>query len=85
MVKKHTTPTPHDSVFKAFLTDPDTARDFLTIHLPPALLAVCDLDTLQLSSGSFIEEHLCAVVLNGRKICAENAHFKISLLRFFYG
>ena len=58
MVKKHTTPTPHDSVFKAFLTDPDTARDFLTIHLPPALLAVCDLDTLQLSSGSFIEEHL---------------------------
>ena len=58
MMKKHITPTPHDSVFKAFLTDPDTARDFLTIHLPPALLAVCDLDTLQLSSGSFIEEHL---------------------------
>ena len=57
-MKKHTTPTPHDSVFKAFLTDPDTARDFLTIHLPPALLAVCDLTTLQLSPGAFIEEHL---------------------------
>lgn len=58
MMKKHTVPTPHDSVFKAFLTDPDTARDFLMIHLPPALLAVCDLDTLQLASGSFIEESL---------------------------
>ncbi|WP_413465846.1 Rpn family recombination-promoting nuclease/putative transposase [Plesiomonas shigelloides] len=57
-MKKHTVPTPHDSVFKAFLTDPDTARDFLMIHLPPALLAVCDLDTLQLASGSFIEESL---------------------------
>lgn len=56
--QKHSVPTPHDSVFKAFLTDPDTARDFLTIHLPPALLAVCDLDSLKLAPGSFIEESL---------------------------
>ena len=56
--QKHSVSTPHDSVFKAFLTDPDTARDFLTIHLPPVLLAECDLDTLKLAPGSFIEESL---------------------------
>ncbi|WP_208952121.1 Rpn family recombination-promoting nuclease/putative transposase, partial [Rahnella sp. ChDrAdgB13] len=55
---KKTTPTPHDAVFKTFLTHPETARDFLQIHLPPALLAVCDLSTLQLASGSFVEEDL---------------------------
>ncbi len=26
--------TPHDSLFKAFMTVPETARDFLDIHLP---------------------------------------------------
>ncbi|MGF6189950.1 hypothetical protein ABIE12_001267 [Serratia sp. 509] len=35
---KKTTPTLHDAVFKQFLTHPDTARDFLEFHLPPALL-----------------------------------------------
>ncbi|OWY38906.1 ISNCY family transposase [Xenophilus sp. AP218F] len=49
---------PHDLVFKQFLTDPATARDFLAIHLPPALRALCDLDTLRLESGSFIEPEL---------------------------
>ena len=57
-MKKSITPTPHDAVFKTFLSHPETARDFLQIHLPPALLQVCDLDTLQLASGSFIEDDL---------------------------
>ncbi|MBV8648823.1 Rpn family recombination-promoting nuclease/putative transposase, partial [Paludibacterium sp.] len=35
--------TPHDAVFKQFLTDPATARDFLDIYLPPAVHGVCDL------------------------------------------
>ncbi len=52
------TPTPHDAAFRQFLTQPDIARDFMTIHLPPALLAICDLDTLKLESGSFVEEDL---------------------------
>ncbi|MCU5772531.1 Rpn family recombination-promoting nuclease/putative transposase [Erwiniaceae bacterium BAC15a-03b] len=52
------TPTPHDAVFKQFLTRTETARDFLEIHLPPALLARCDLKTLKLESGSFIEREL---------------------------
>lgn len=53
-----TTTMPHDAVFKQFLTHPETARDFLEIHLPEHLLEVCDLNSLQLASGSFIEEKL---------------------------
>ncbi|WP_312061544.1 Rpn family recombination-promoting nuclease/putative transposase [Pantoea septica] len=50
--------TPHDAVFKTFLAHPRTARDFLTLHLPPELLALCDLSTLKLESGSFVEDDL---------------------------
>jgi predicted transposase/invertase (TIGR01784 family) len=55
---KQLTPTPHDAAFKQFLTHPDTARDFMKLHLPPALLTLCDLSTLKLESGSFVEESL---------------------------
>ena len=60
MKKKNTpsTPTPHDAAFRSFLTSPDVARDFLTLHLPPELLAQCDLDTLHLESGSFVAPDL---------------------------
>ena len=51
-------PVPHDGLFKTFLTHTDTARDFLVMHLPTELLQLCDLTTLQLESGSFIEENL---------------------------
>ena len=57
-MKKKCSPVPHDGVFKKFLTHKDTARDFLSLYLPPALLEICDLSTLQLESGSFIEEDL---------------------------
>ena len=57
-MRKNTTPTPHDLVFKTFLSTMETARDFIAIHLPPALLRLCDLQTLKLESGSFIEEDL---------------------------
>ncbi|WP_447881877.1 Rpn family recombination-promoting nuclease/putative transposase [Serratia fonticola] len=57
---KKTTPTLHDAVFKQFLTHPDTARDFLELHLPPALLQFCDMNTLKLEYGSFIESGLRA-------------------------
>jgi len=57
-MSKSTAHTPHDAVFKQFLRHADTARDFLTIHLPPALCQVCDLSTLTLESESFIEEDL---------------------------
>ncbi|WP_421667055.1 Rpn family recombination-promoting nuclease/putative transposase [Pluralibacter gergoviae] len=51
-------PTPHDSTFKQFLTHPDTARDFMQLHLPADLQALCDFSTLKLESGSFIEDNL---------------------------
>jgi len=56
--KEKIIPTPHDAAFKQFLTHPPTARDFMQLHLPPALLARCDLKTLKLESGSFVEESL---------------------------
>jgi predicted transposase/invertase (TIGR01784 family) len=55
-----TTATPHDAVFKQFLYHPDTARDFLDIYLPSTLRELCDLQTLKLESGSFIEDSLRA-------------------------
>lgn len=58
--KTKITPTPHDAAFKQFLTNPTTARDFIELHLPADLLALCDLRTLRLESGSFVEENLRA-------------------------
>lgn len=55
---RNSTPTPHDLAFKQFLTHPDTARDFMQLHLPAELQAVCDFSTLKLESGSFVEENL---------------------------
>lgn len=52
------TATPHDAVFKTFLSRLETARDFIEIHLPPSLIRICKLDTLHLESGSFIEDSL---------------------------
>lgn len=49
---------PHDAVFRKLLSHAETARDFFEIHLPKRLLALCDLSTLHLESGSFIEENL---------------------------
>lgn len=51
-------PTPHDAVFKKFLADPVTIKDFIALHLPAELQTVCNLNTLQLLSGSFIEDDL---------------------------
>ena len=58
MKKKNSTPTPHDATFRQFLTQPDIARDFMELHLPAELQAICDLSTLKLESGSFIEDDL---------------------------
>lgn len=55
-----TTPTPHDALFKNFVTKPQTVYDLLDIHLPPDLRKICDLKTLRLESGSFIENDLRA-------------------------
>ncbi len=50
----------HDKAFKAFLTVPQTARDFLDIYLPQSFKSQCDLSSLKLQSESLIEEELRA-------------------------
>jgi len=50
-MKKKSTTTPHDATFRQFLTQPDIARDFMEIHLPAELRAICDLSTLKLESA----------------------------------
>lgn len=35
----------------------EVARDFLALHLPEDFLAICDLDSLKLESGSFVEDN----------------------------
>lgn len=58
MKKKNSAPTPHAATFRQFLTQPDIARDFLALHLPPELRECGDLSTLKLESGSFAEDDL---------------------------
>ncbi len=52
--------TLHDAVFRQYLSQPDVARDFMMLHLPPALKAICQLYSLKLESGSFIDDDLRA-------------------------
>ena len=51
---KKGTPTPHDATFRQFMSQPEVARDFMEIHLPADLRAICDLSTLKLEPGSLI-------------------------------
>ncbi len=58
MKKEKTLPTPHDATFRLFLSNLETARDFMELHLPQELRTLCDLNTLHLESGSFVEDDL---------------------------
>ncbi|QBY47038.1 Rpn family recombination-promoting nuclease/putative transposase (plasmid) [Arsenophonus nasoniae] len=57
MTKKFT-PTPHDAVFKQFLSEKETAKDFFDIWLPDEIKALCDLDSLKVESGSFVDSEM---------------------------
>ncbi|AHF79362.1 ISNCY family transposase (plasmid) [Sodalis praecaptivus] len=48
----------HDALFKQFLADKEVARDFFNIHLPPEMKNRCDFATLNVVSGSFIDDAL---------------------------
>ncbi|EHU7154893.1 Rpn family recombination-promoting nuclease/putative transposase [Salmonella enterica] len=48
----------HDGLFKLFLREPDTARDFLAVHLPADIRVQVRLDTLKLEPGSFVDQKL---------------------------
>ncbi|ECZ6631250.1 Rpn family recombination-promoting nuclease/putative transposase [Salmonella enterica] len=48
----------HDGLFKLFLREPDTARDFLAVHLPADIRSQVRFDTLKLEPGSFVDQKL---------------------------
>lgn len=64
-MQNNSTSTPHETVFKPFLSPPQTARDFMALHLPLALLATGDLLTRRLASGSFVEDHVHSMLQAG--------------------
>lgn len=57
MTKKFT-PTPHDALFKQFLSEKETAKDFFDIWLPDEIKSLCDLDSLKVESSSFIDAEM---------------------------
>ncbi|WP_334472466.1 Rpn family recombination-promoting nuclease/putative transposase [Arsenophonus sp. PmNCSU2021_1] len=57
-MSKKFSPTPHDSVFKQFLSEKETAKDFFDIWLPDEIKSLCDLDSLKVESGSFIDSEM---------------------------
>ncbi len=80
MKKNNSTPTPHDATFRQFLTQPDIARDFLALHLPPELRECCDFSTLKLESGAFVEDDLrqyFSDVLYSLKTTAGNGYIHV--------
>lgn len=80
MKKNNRTPTPHDATFRQFLTQPDIARDLMALHLPPELRECCDLSTLKLESGSFVEDDLrqyFSDVLYSLKTTAGNGYIHV--------
>lgn len=57
-MNKKFTPTPHDSVFKQFLSEKETAKDFFDIWLPDEIKSLCDLDSLKVESSSFVDSEM---------------------------
>ncbi|WP_245677543.1 Rpn family recombination-promoting nuclease/putative transposase [Candidatus Arsenophonus triatominarum] len=51
-MSKKFTPTPHDAVFKQFLSEKRPLKISLNIWLPDEIKALCDLDSLKVESGS---------------------------------
>ena len=57
---------PHDKLTKKILSDIKIAQSFFSVHLPLSLKKAIDLETLQLSKGSFVDaslrEHLTDIL-----------------------
>ncbi|HGJ5882190.1 Rpn family recombination-promoting nuclease/putative transposase [Arsenophonus sp.] len=51
-------PTTHDAIFKQFLSEKETAKDFFDIWLPNEIKALCELDSLKVESGSCIDSEM---------------------------
>ncbi|WP_334472010.1 Rpn family recombination-promoting nuclease/putative transposase [Arsenophonus sp. PmNCSU2021_1] len=57
-MSKKFTPTPHDTIFKQFLSEKETAKEFFEIWLPDEIKSVCNLETIRAESSSFIDEEM---------------------------
>ncbi|HGJ5883169.1 Rpn family recombination-promoting nuclease/putative transposase [Arsenophonus sp.] len=57
-MSKKFTPMPHDAVFRRFLSEKETAKDFFDIWLPHEIKSLCDFDSLKVESGSFIDSEM---------------------------
>lgn len=57
-MRKKFTPTPHDAVFRQFLQEKETAKEFFEIWLPEEIKSICNLETIRVESGSFIDEDM---------------------------
>ncbi len=51
---------PHDQFFRAAFSRPDVAKSFLTNYLSPELAAKINLDSLEITQESFVDEELKA-------------------------
>ncbi|KAF0750532.1 ISNCY family transposase [Aphis craccivora] len=49
-MSKKFTPTPYDAIFKQFLSEKETAKDFFDILLPNEIKALCDLEASKYQS-----------------------------------
>lgn len=47
---------PHDKLVKKLLSNPATARDILSLYLPAEVMAIADLNNLELQRDSFIDD-----------------------------
>ncbi|WP_063653905.1 Rpn family recombination-promoting nuclease/putative transposase [Candidatus Arsenophonus triatominarum] len=57
-MNKKFTLTSHDSIFKQFLSEKETAKDFFDVWLPKEIKSLCDLNSLKVESGSFIDSEM---------------------------
>ena len=48
----------HDEIARKFLSNVEVAHDFLSIYLPKEILQQCDLSSINIESGSYIEHNL---------------------------
>ena len=49
---------PHDAFFKELFSRREVARDFIAHHLPPEVVELLDLETLEQHAGTFVDEAL---------------------------
>ncbi len=69
---------PHDKLFRAAFSNPETAAAFLQAYLDPALVALVDWDSLHVEPGSFIDAQMKASeadLLFTAKVHGEDTHF----------